>query len=174
MNFRKSGFQWIFIFIVSFVSLMGKAEETYYKSELSGGVDSTAGYVRINMITQNYIQYSFTGSFSYSLDRTFQLGLQTGIADSGAPLDSFRFSFYIPFTLNWGGSDLRDDYFVRLSPGISYYNALNTALLVQFGKRFKLLDNFSWRPTVGLASQFGNGAARIAIDIVPLAFSVIF
>ncbi|MEO5970471.1 MAG: hypothetical protein ABIQ95_11140 [Bdellovibrionia bacterium] len=148
--------------------------DDYYKSELTGGVDATTGFVRINTITANFVQYYFTGSYSYSLDRQFQVGLQGTISDSSAQIDGFRYSIYIPFTVNWGGVDLRDDYFFRVSPGISYYNALDTALLVQFGKRFKVFDNFSWRPTVGLNGNFGNGAARLAIDIIPVAFSLIF
>ncbi len=177
MRFGKWDFQRAVIcsVCIAFItSAHALAADSFYKSELTGGVDSTSGFVRVNLITDSSIQYAFTGSYSYSLDRHYQLGIQSAFANSGAQIDPFRYSIYIPVTLNWGGEDLRDDYFVRLAPGISYSNALNTALLVQFGKRFKLLENFTWRPTVGLSSQFGNGAARVAVDIIPLVFSVIF
>jgi len=168
----------VFVFIVFLRGLTAVASDSYfksdYRSELTGGVDSTVGFVRINTITENYVQYSLNGSYSYSLDRHYQAGYQLAISNSGAQVDGFRYSFYVPITYNWGGEDLRDDFFARLSPGISYSNALNTALLVQFGKRFKVLDSLSWRPTVGLSGQFGNGAARMAFDIIPVVFSVIF
>jgi hypothetical protein len=151
-----------------------EASESFYRSELTGGVDSTAGFVRINVGTASYVQYSLTGSYAYSLTRQFQIGFQGAISDSGAPLDAFRYSVYLPFSVNWGGEDLRDDYFGRVAPGISYYNAVNFALLMQLGKRFKIFDNFSWRPTVGVVANFGNGAARVAFDIIPVAFSLIF
>jgi hypothetical protein len=163
--------------VVSMTLLIGSTaigSESLYKHEITGGVDATSGFMRIYVGTSNYIQYSFTGSYSYSLNRPFQLGLQAAISNSGAVIDSFRYSFYVPFTMNWGGEDLRNDFFAKISPGISYTNALNTALLVQFGKRFKLLENFSWRPTIGLNANFGNGDPRTAIDIIPVVFSVIF
>lgn len=177
MKFGKWNFQKAIIWSVGTIFIANAsalAADSFYKSELTGGVDSTAGFVRVNLITDSSIQFSFTGSYSYSLDRHYQVGIQGAFANSGAQIDPFHYSIYIPVTLNWGGEDLRDDYFVRLAPGISYSNALNTALLAQFGKRFKLLENFSWRPTVGLSSQFGNGAARVAVDIIPLVFSVLF
>lgn len=151
-----------------------EASDPYYRSELTGQVDSTAGFIRFNVGTANSTQYSFTGSYSYSLSRRFQVGLQAALSDSGAQFDSFRYSFYFPFTVNWGGEDLRDDFFGRVSPGISYSNAVNAALLLQLGKRFKIFDNFSWRPTVGVVCNFGNGATRVAIDVIPVVFSLIF
>ena len=151
-----------------------ETEGPIYRSEITGGVDSTVGFVRVNLVTANSLQYSFTGGYSYSLSRRFQLGIQSAISESGAQINSFRYSFSIPFTVNWGGQDLRDDYFARVSPGISYSNALNAALLLQFGKRFKVLENFSWRPTVGITSNFGNGDPRLAIDVIPVVFSFIF
>jgi hypothetical protein len=173
-GFLMGNFRLFATLTVLLISSGAAGSDVPHKSELTGGVDSTTGFVRINLVTDNSVQYSFTGSYSYSLDRSFQVGFQAGIANSSAPIDSFRYAFYIPLTVNWGGQDLRDDFFFRVSPGISYNNALDLALLAQLGKRFKFLEDFSWRPTVGLNSNFGNGATRLAIEIVPLAFSLLF
>lgn len=143
-----------------------------YQHEIS--LNSTAGFVRINLVTANHIQYAFSTSYSYSLTRMLQLGAQGAVYQSGAPVDGFRYSFYIPLTVNWGGDNLGNDFFAKVAPGISYQNALNTALLLQVGKRFNLFKNVSWKPLVGIAAQFGNGDPRTAIDIVPLSFSILF
>jgi hypothetical protein len=102
------------------------------------------------------------------------VGVQSSVANPNTTYDSWRGSFYIPLTLNWGGEDLRSDYFGRVAPGVYYSHATNFALLLQFGKRFKLLENFSWRPTLGLVGYFGSGAPRTVIDIIPVVFSILF
>ena len=146
----------------------------HFKHEITGGIDSTAGYVRVNFITETSIVFGLSASYAYSLSRHFQLGVQTSIHKTGAVVDSFRTSVLIPVTYNWGGEDLRSDYFVRLAPGTSIHHSTNFLTLVQFGKRFKILENISWRPTIGLVGEFGNGATRTAVDIVPLVFSIVF
>jgi len=162
------------ISVTAFVNSQALGSEAYFENEITGGVNATAGFARIYFGTYNYIQYSLTGSYSRSLSRRFQIGFQIAAANSGSVTDTFRSSLLIPLTYNWGGEDLRNDYFIRFSPGISYTYSVDGTLLLQFGKRFRLLENFSWRPTVGLNFGFGNGALRSAIDIIPVVFSVIF
>ena len=145
-----------------------------FKHELTGGIDSTAGFVRVNFITDAKIQFGLSASYSYSISRPFQLGVQTSIHQTGAVVDGFQTAVVFPLTYNWGGENLRSDYFVRVAPGMLINHSTNFLTLVQFGKRFKILENISWRPTVGLVGEFGNGATRTAIDIVPLVFSIIF
>ncbi len=148
----------------------GKSEDQRYRHELGTGLS----FVRFNLTTETGTQYSFSQSYSYSVTRLLQLGAQVGVADSGAQIDSFQLSFFSPVTFNFGGTDLRTDYFVRLSPGVTYRNLWSPALQLQLGKRFQLFENVVWRPTVGVKSEFLHGDPRVAIDLIPFNLGIIF
>ncbi len=68
-------------------------------------------------------------------------------------------------------------------PGTLYYtggaSSKNFAYAFEIGKRFYVLHNVSWRPTLGAGGHTGfdlasNGTAHPALSIVPLALSILF
>ncbi len=51
-----------------------------YKHELSGAIENTSGFLRIYVGTSNYVAYALSGSYSYSLSRRYQVGVQSSVA----------------------------------------------------------------------------------------------
>lgn len=147
-----------------------RADQDSFRHEFSTGIS----YVRLNLTTETGTQYSFSQAYSYSFTRLLQFGAQFAIADSGSQIDAFQIAFYTPITFNFGGDDLRTDYFVRLSPGATFRHLWSPALNLQLGKRFKIFENVSWRPSAGVKSEFFHGDPRVAIDFIPLTVGIIF
>lgn len=123
--------------------------------------------------------FFITGGYNYTLPQLTWLQVGGSLGLSALPnVTSFQVAVgpTVNFPFDW---DLRNSFFVDGYLGIYYasvgagtISASSTNFLFGFdvGKRFRLLDNVTYRPSVGIVKDTGN--VQIVLNFI--SFSVVF
>jgi len=114
------------------------------------------------------------GSYHYAFHRHVQMGGAVSLGYESGTASKTTYTVLIGPTLNFGGEDLRDDYFLGVYSGVvsESEGPASGRVSLEAGKRFRILENVSLTPYALLAIP--TDGSTMTLSLGPISFSVMF